>query len=213
MEAGALTFYFLTSSIIYRCSSWQTSYCPHLLTQRHSAPQLNINHHHAKQVLDVHTELKLDNMMKCVVLTSIAFILEKASNLYAIEINNILLMDIKSKLNQNTHHAPGMNPYVLTLADERGESGFVMKSELELTTKRLNPLTQTEKEGGSHCYFSPHLCVLCFESDFKAMWGWKSPCCMGGKLLLYLLATLRHTAHLRTRQKMLNRESIFVFSV
>ena len=40
-------------------------------------------------------------------------------------------------LNQNAENAAGTNPYFFTLSDERGKPVFVMKSELEVTTKRL----------------------------------------------------------------------------
>lgn len=54
-----------------------------------------------------------------------------------------------------------------------------------------------------------NLCVLCFESDFKAMRGWKSPCCVGGKLSLSLLVTLQYAAHLLERDKNANQREQF----
>lgn len=55
----------------------------------------------------------------------------------------------------------------------------------------------------------PNRCVLCFESDFKAAWGWKSPCCVGGKLLLSLLVWPQHTAHLFEQDKHANQAEHF----
>lgn len=53
-----------------------------------------------------------------------------------------------------------------TLADERGESGFVMKSELALTTKRVNLHSLTKRKDGSKnrgkysFIFSQPLCFM-----------------------------------------------------
>lgn len=92
----------------------------------------------------------------------------------------------------------------------RGNNGFVMKSELALTKESELALTQkreimVEKIREITPSSFPNLCVSCFESDFKAMRGWKSPCCVGGKLLLSLLVTLQYTAHLLEQHKNANQ--------
>lgn len=53
----------------------------------------------------------------------------------------------------------------------------------------------------------PNLCLSRFESNFKATRGWKSLCCVGWKLLLSLLVTLRSTPE---RQKMKRPISSFI---
>ena len=61
-----------------------------------------------------------------------------------------------------------------------------MRSELLPTTKRMNlRAKKKEKKGGITPLSFLNLSVLCFEWDFKATWCLKSPCCVGGKRLLF----------------------------
>lgn len=74
-----------------------------------------------------------------------------------------------------------------------------------LTTKRKDGWKEEKKTGEITPLSFPNLCVLCFESDFKATWGWKSPCSVGGKLLLSLLVILQCTAHLLEQDRNANQ--------
>lgn len=203
MYAGALTLFSLTSSIIYRCSSWQTSYCPHLLTQRHSATQLNINHHHvsarwshriqAGQCVKAREErLHLHHL-----------IWEKVSKVYT---NKHIFIESYQVLNQTAYYAAGKNPYFLHWQMREARLALWWKVNLswpqrDWTCTRSKRGKNGWKIGEITPLSFPNLCVLCFESDFKATWGWKSPCCVGGKLLLSLLVTLQYTAHLLEQDK------------
>lgn len=86
-----------------------------------------------------------------------------------------------------------------------------MKSELLPTTKRMNLRAKKKKDGGITPLSFRNLCVLCFESDFKATWGWKSPCCVGGKLLLFFVSNtvIQQCTPVQNKIKMLI--SILVF--